>query len=199
MIKYILGVFVVAVVAALALVYLVPETPAPAITESEPSGISCYETDTHIVVVRDKVEAVGQDMLIKKKAAPQDALPCAYTPQAGDIELSGPDAADYFLAAEGEFLLIDSGTAPPPRGLTVLNMNTGDVLYTDQYNRPLDVADGSVTYWQPVDTVPTAQNCPDLAQLQSNGLGAGIERHVSLSLDGMELTDLGEERCSARQ
>lgn len=111
----------------------------------------------------------------------------------------GEDCTTFYLDAVGHYVLLDTGTAPPPRILSVLDLALGTTTYNGQYNRPIQVGDGTFTFWQPIDTKPTAANCPDLAEWQAQGLGAGIERHVRLDLATLAITDLGEQRCSARQ
>lgn len=111
----------------------------------------------------------------------------------------GEDCATFYLGETQQYLLLDTGTAPPPRMLSVLDISLGTTTYTGLYNRPVEIGEGTFTFWQPVDEAPTAQNCPDLAEWESNGLGAGMERRVTLDLETLEIRDLGEERCSARQ
>ena len=107
--------------------------------------------------------------------------------------------AEFFLATTTDYLLIDSGTAPDPRGLTFYDLNKCEKVLTVRYSRPVDVTDVSVTYWEPVEIKPTIANCPDLATWTTEGLGAGIESHVTVSLNDLSKKSLNQFRCSARQ
>jgi putative hemolysin len=160
--------------------------------------VSCTESDAYFVVEKSRAPEVGSDILVKRKASASEDIACAYAPTEGDYVLSGLDAT-YVEVLEGEFLILDSGTAPDPRGLSVYDLSKEREIYTDRYSKPIELKNGTFTYWQPVDTVPTVQNCPELANWQASGLGAGIERHVSLNLATLKVTPLGETRCSARQ
>ncbi len=111
----------------------------------------------------------------------------------------GEDCTTFYIATVQHYVLLDTGTAPPPRMLSVLDLSLGTTTYTDQYNQPTEVGTSTFSYWQPISTKPTAANCAELATWQSQGLGAGLERHVVLDLATFKLTDLGEQRCSARQ
>jgi putative hemolysin len=162
------------------------------------NDVSCTENDAYFVVEKSRAPEVGSDILVKRKASASDDLACVYAPAEGDYVLSGLEAT-YIEALEGDFLILDNGTAPHPRGLSVYDLANKQEVYTDRYNQPTELADGAFTYWQPTDTVPTVQNCPELANWQAGGLGAGIERHVSLDLATLKVTPLGETRCSARQ
>lgn len=161
-------------------------------------GVECYDGNQYFVLTKERDSDVGEDILVKRKDTPTQTLPCAYSVAPGDIELA-EEGPTYYLGLTGVFLMLDHGTAPPPRGLTVYDMKKGKEVYADQYNQPFETSDGTFTYWQPTDTKPTTANCPDLAQLEESGLGAGIERHVRLDLATLKVTDFKEIRCSARQ
>jgi putative hemolysin len=111
----------------------------------------------------------------------------------------GEGCVTFYLGTTGHFILLDTGTAPPPRILSVLDLSLGTTTYTDQYHTPTSIGDGTFTYWRPIAAKPTAANCPDLKTWQAQGLGAGLERHVTLNLATLTLTDLGQQRCTARQ
>lgn len=159
---------------------------------------NCHESDQYFIVTQNRDGEVGQDILIKKKSSPSDTPQCVYQKGAGDIELTD-NGPTYALALIGQYLLLDSGTAPFPRGLAVYDISKQAQVYTDRYSGPTKAGEHSYTYWQPIDTEPTAANCPNLAEWQANGLGAGMERHVTLDLATLQVKDLGETRCSARQ
>lgn len=173
--------------------------PMGTATTSE-SDVSCHDSVKYVVVTRDRAGSgeVGNDILVKHKTGAQDAVACAYVVAPGDIELAAPGPT-YFLGLTGDYLLLDHGTAPPPRGLSVYDLTVGKEIYSDQYNKPVEVGEGTFTYWQPITTAPTTENCPDLSTWRANGLDAGIERHVTLDLATLQFTDLGDMRCAVRQ
>ena len=187
MYKYLVAVPVVAVLAAGAWWYY-SQHQAPAAQLANPASANCVQT-------------LGGTLEIVDTPAGQVGF--CHTPDNHFCDewvlYRGEDCTTFYIATVQHYLLLDSGTAPPPRGLSVYDLSLGTTTYTDRYNRPVEPGDGSFTYWQPIATKPTAQNCPDLSLWQSQGLGAGIERHVTLNLATLALTDLGEQRCSARQ
>jgi len=164
-------------------------------------GESAYETKCHdgaeyFTVTRGRAD-VGEDILVKEKL-PGVTYPCRYTVSEGDIQLTNGNAT-YYFDIEGHFLVLDSGTAPHPRGLAIYDLDKRKEVYTDKYNTPIEVANGTVTYWQPIATKVDAKNCPKLSEYTAQGLGAGIERHVTLTLSTLKIAPTGEERCSVRQ
>jgi len=107
--------------------------------------------------------------------------------------------ATYFIALENNFLILDQGTAPDPRGLIVHDLNLQKKVYSDRYSKPIEVKNNTITYWSPTSQKVTVENCPESTGWYKNGLGAGIESHIIVSLKDFSVKNLGETRCSARQ
>ena len=107
--------------------------------------------------------------------------------------------ATYFVSLENNFLIIDHGTAPDPRGLIVYDLNLQKKVYSDRYSKPIEIKDDTITYWSPISQKVTVENCPESTGWYKNGLGAGIESHITLSLQDFSVKELGESRCSVRQ
>jgi len=106
----------------------------------------------------------------------------------------------FFKDRRGNYLIIDMGTAPYPRGLLIFDLNSKKEVLNDRYSIPLDITDATVKYWMPTKEKVTAQNCPESAGWYENGLGAELETHISFDLKTLEKNDLGEQhRCRATQ
>ena len=103
------------------------------------------------------------------------------------------------LDIEGDFLILDSGSTPPPRGLDVYDLTLKKNVYTDKYNLPIEVGNDIIRYWQPIDSLVNAKNCPKYQEYTAQGLGAGIEREVVLTLSSLKVAPTGEQRCAPRQ
>lgn len=107
--------------------------------------------------------------------------------------------AMFFKALAGNFLIIDQGTAPYPRGLLIYNLNLKRQVFSDRYSTPLDIKSDTINYWASTTQQVTVANCPDSAQWFASGLGAEIETHVSLNLSTLTKTNLEETRCRSMQ
>ncbi len=107
--------------------------------------------------------------------------------------------AMYYKGLEGNYLIIDQGTAPDPRGLIIYDLSSKEEVLNERYSSPLDISANSVAFWSPTSAEPTGENCPDLSFWQGNGLGAEIESHVSFNLTTLTKSDLNETRCHAVQ
>jgi hypothetical protein len=171
--------------------------PKVCILENKVYKENCVGNDKYFVISKDKTDEVWSDILIKYKSSPSQIISCQYSKGSGDFEVAGD--AMYVLALENNFLIIDSGTGPDPRGLTVYDLNTRKKVFEDSYSSPVDIQNNVINYWTDSTKTATEKNCPDLKEWQADGLGAAIDAHVSLNISTLTKTDLGEYRCSARQ
>jgi len=107
--------------------------------------------------------------------------------------------AMFFKGISGNFLIIDQGTAPDPRGLIIYDLNAKKEVLSDKYSSPLDITSTAVSYWNPTSQKVTVQNCPDSVTWEKQGLGAEIEAYVSFDLTTLTKKDLGQTRCKVTQ
>ena len=162
------------------------------------SHVGCIDSPKYFVVTRDLAGSVGSSILVRYKTSDTQQFPCAYAAGKDDLELNLPDAG-YFYGLTHNFLILDFGTAPPPRRLEIYDLNSRKNVFSDQYSPSTTISDYAVTYWSPATTTPTIANCPDLNTWKSEGLGAEIEAHISLDLLTLVKTTLGEYRCQPVQ
>lgn len=163
-----------------------------------PTDVNCNDSPKYFVISRGLNDSVGSDILVKYKTATTQTIPCHYSKSEGDFEIKN-EGAEYFWALADHFLILDSGTGPPPRGLIVYDLINRKKVFADLYSDPTAVNSNTVTYWSPVGTKPDETSCPKLAEYTSQGFGAEIEAHVVFTLSTLNKTELGEHRCSATQ
>lgn len=171
-------------------------TLSPA-TPSAAANIHCLQSPEYLVV-DENPGLPNLDVIAKHKASAGEVLPCTTATSSSDIVIQN-DLPEDVLGLTEHFLIIDSGTGPPPRGLIIYDLNAQTSTYTDTYSTPLTIATGSVTYWESTTQSVTSANCPDLAQYSTDGLGAVIESEVTLDLDTLTKTSLGQFRCEPTQ
>jgi hypothetical protein len=104
-----------------------------------------------------------------------------------------------FLGLEDNYLILDNGTAPYPRGLSIFDLNTEQLVYSDQYSEPLIISNSTVSYWSPVDKKVSESNCPKLIDWEAYGFDVGIESYVTIHLNNLSKNYSGEYRCEPRQ
>ncbi len=158
----------------------------------------CVSNDKYFVVEKRLINSGGSDILVKYKKTKDQKYSCEYLASNSDFQIKN-EWAEYVFALENNFLILDSGTGPPPRGLIVYDLTSRKKVFTDSYSNPIAISSNTVTYWSPINTKPDETNCPKITEYTSDGLGAEIETHVVLTLSTLNRTYLGEYRCSATQ
>jgi hypothetical protein len=158
----------------------------------------CVGNKNYFVAVKAHTGSVGSDFLIKSKSSEDQIIPCEYVVESGDFEIKSENP-DYVLALENNFLILDEGTGPGPRGLIVYDLSIRKKIYEDMYLEPVTFQNNSMNYWTGTTKKVTEENCPEFKELKANGLGAAIEARVSLDLSSLSKKETREFRCSPRQ
>lgn len=173
------------------------------------ASVDCMASGEYFVIINHPDEP-GLDVVAIRKAAADQAFPCTVdefasaplSSKASSVILKN-DAPEFVLGiAGGHFLIVDSGTAPPPRGLVIYNLDKGSQsapVFTDSYDHPLVMATDTVTYWEATKDAVTAGNCASSTQWQAEGLGAVMESQVALGFPSLSVTPLGPRRCEPTQ
>lgn len=159
---------------------------------------NCVSNTKYFVIESNLTDSVGANHLVKFKTSENQNFDCKYVVEKGDFEIKN-EWAEYALALENNFLILDSGTGPDPRGLVVYDLNLRKKIYEDSYSQPINIQNNIVDYWTGTTKPVTEQNCPEFKQWEEGGSGSAIDAHVSLNLSTLVKKELGEYRCSARQ
>lgn len=159
--------------------------------------VICHETDQFLVVEATKEDTAGNDLLIRKKGEGASDE-CRYEPGVGDIVIANNDA-NYFLSFAGEYLVVDSGTAPSPRVLSVYDMNTGVKVFTDSYVAPVSSTGDEITYKTMISMNPSERVCPDTIENEKKGLGTAEIASTTVVLQTLVKTVSPEHECVTTQ
>lgn len=188
---------------------LLPEVPmrlAPLVLATILSSLSvvalaatrpeCHDEGRFRVIAKP-TESVGTDFLVKQLGRGRSIPPCKYLVREGDFEIRNENA-EYFLGMAGSFLVLDSGTAPEPRGLVIWDLQKRQKVFTGSYSKPVSIDESGITFWQPGGEATDA-NCPQAAGWRAQGLGAALETEVRLGFADMKPVAGAATRCAARQ
>lgn len=162
------------------------------------ASLACHDSAKYFAVEKSLADSVGADILIKYKTDVNQDIPCVYTVGSNDFELKNV-MAEYFLTFTDNFIVLDKGTAPEPRGLVVYDLRSREMVFTDSYAKPVIVDGDSLTYFSKTTQKTTLQNCPEMNDYIKNGLGAVIMSKVTLDLNTLVKKDSGEIKCIATQ
>ena len=174
-------------------------SPKVCILNSRVYQNDCFENAKYFIVSKRLTESVGSDILIKYKTSVNQNISCKYDKEDQDFEIKNNDGAQYVFALENNFLIIDEGTGPEPRGLTIFDLTKRQMVYNDSYSKPVTIKNNKISYWSNTSEEATNENCSNLELNNSRGLGSAIDTYVILDLKTMSKTDTGQHRCSERQ
>lgn len=161
-------------------------------------SLECHDSSKYFAIQKSVADTVGSDILIKYKTAVGEKLPCVYKVEKNDFEIKNA-SAEYFLAFTNNFLVLDKGTAPEPRGLVVYDLRSRKIAFQDSYGKPVETKEDVITYWSKTTERPTVINCPDINSYTKNGLGAVIMSKVTVNLFLLDKKDTGTTKCMATQ
>ncbi|TSC70774.1 MAG: hypothetical protein CEO12_150 [Parcubacteria group bacterium Gr01-1014_46] len=166
--------------------------------QSVSASLECHDSPKYFVIEKSLTDSVGSDILIKYKTNLNQIMPCVYKVENEDFELKNV-SAEYFLAFTDNFLLLDSGTAPPPRELIVYDLNSRKKVFTDLYRGPVTQIGDNITYLSVTSEKVTTKNCPSLSEYTADGLGAVIMSKITVNLSTLTKKDLGQKECFSTQ
>ena len=112
----------------------------------------------------------------------------------GDGKCPDVQLSPHFKLSE----LLDSGTAPEPRGLIVWDLRQRRKIFAGTYASPHAIKPGHIEYWLE-SAAATDRNCPARQQWATLGLGAAVETQVRLRLADAQILRSRRTRCSQRQ
>ena len=156
----------------------------------------CHDEGRYRVVARP-TGSVGTDFLVKYTGHGRNDSPCLYAALSGDFEIRNENA-EYLLALQPPLLILDSGTAPEPRGLIVWDLDQRRKVYSGSYSPPYSIDREGMRFW--IQSGPgTDADCPQAAEWRAKGLGTAVETEVRLVFADYRVVQSEAIRCSARQ
>ncbi len=168
------------------------------------NGNTCFDLENYFVVTREEIIDTGENILVKYKTEEKE-FECDYAAQEGDFELLHErtensktiNFAQYYSSIEGSKMIVDRGTGTK-REFQIYDLNTKEIIFTDDYNlglENLDLKDNILTYWRTTNDIPNKENCSKLDEYNKIG-GAKIEAQISLDINDLAKKEFQDFRCS---
>lgn len=159
---------------------------------------NCTSDADYLVVEVPHKDDAGNSYIVRDKAAHPKAA-CSTKAAKGDYVIGGADDAFYLLKLVGSTLLIDSGTGPD-RELRIYDLRARTLVYSGGYDSDTIAIDATgASFWTPSGAQATAANCPDLAQIETNGLTPVIDVKARFDFAANTLEKGAETHCRATQ
>ena len=172
--------------------------PKKCVFENKVYEESCVGNDKYFVISADHTDDVGTDILVKYKSSSSQNISCEYLKKDKDFEIKD-EGAVYIMALENNFLILDEGTGPFPRGLIIYDLSSRKKVLENSYLEPVNIKNNIINYWTETTINANEENCSTYKVNKANFLGSAIETRVSLDLSTLVKKELGEYRCSATQ
>jgi hypothetical protein len=106
----------------------------------------------------------------------------------------------WFDRVIGNYILVVSHTGPGPAPLDIYDLTTGKFSCGAQVGEAGGWDGYLLTYWEPIDSVATPENCPESVKWREYGQwGAAFEEKVTLDIRSCSRKRWGEFRCVPTQ
>ncbi len=157
--------------------------------------VVCHESPDYLIA-EGATGQVGTHFLVKYKTKGDQSPNCDYIARPDDFEIRN-EWAEYFMAIQGNLLILDSGTGPEARNLIFWDLEKKKKIHTTKYS-DADLEPEYVGYWIETGTA-NDENCPEKKEWESSGLGSVIETYVRLNLKNFSVWKSTKTRCRAQQ
>jgi hypothetical protein len=178
---------------------VVGNSEAPKIIKLK-DNIICYSYRKYAVIV-SPTDEVGEDIKIIAKLGASDESFLSDLKKA-PVYFKVPEGDNFFYGIYNDFMFIDSGTGPDPRGLDVFDLSQKKKVFSGSYSQPIALdKDQRLVYYEEVDEkkLKKKPDCPEAEEWKNNNLGIAYEEKVSLDLKTLKIARSGQLRCAARQ
>jgi hypothetical protein len=178
---------------------VVAGSEAPKIIKLKDDSV-CYSYRKWAVIVTP-TEDVGEDIKVIAKLTAGDETFLADLKKA-PVHFKMPAGDNFFFGVYDDFMFVDSGTGPDPRGLDVIDLAQKKNVFSGSYSSPIALDKGErLVYYLEVDEkkLKKKPDCPEAEEWKQGQLGIAYEEKVSLDLKTMKMTHSGQLRCAARQ
>jgi hypothetical protein len=162
--------------------------PAPAVT--------CFENDDFVVISREGVD-VGSDIIAHKKSAPHTKASCVFKVRPSDYKIAKGGEAKYVKALQGDMLVLDQGTSPSPRGLSVVDLSRRKEVWSGEYyDQEEDAKTGpqGVTFWRYLGPGKEPQ-CKDYKKIVAQSFTPLMVIKGTLSFPGLQFKPQSAAKC----
>jgi hypothetical protein len=105
----------------------------------------------------------------------------------------------FFLDFKYPYLLLDAGTGPDPRVLTVIDVSKNRSILDTAYSSPAEFVDSDkIKFWtERKDS--SFLKCKEFEKRQADGLGCAVDDEVMFDLRKHTFNKTGKSRCAPRQ
>jgi hypothetical protein len=163
------------------------------------STVECFVTGGRTVVKKSDMSAMRDYVLVKPSVAGNASSACAFFKESGD-EILSFDYPVFVWGAVGGYIVLDTGTSPAPRGVSLYDIVRKKVVFDDtRCSTDMTASSGSLHYSVCTGEAITGASCPSRAAIESLGLTPAITVSVELNATTLTKRETGPRVCAEMQ
>jgi hypothetical protein len=163
---------------------------------SQLSRQNAIENENFLVITRGG-SGVGDDIVARKKSAPHTGSPYVFNVQPSDYRIAKLGDAKYVLALQGQLLILDEGTGPSLRDLSVVDLSKDKKVWSGQYydeQEKVNVTPQGVTFWKYLHEA-MKEECKDYQNVTAQSFTPLMVVKGTLTFPDFQFKQTGAEKC----
>lgn len=157
----------------------------------------CYDYDKYFVIKKNKLDQVGEDIVVKYKKNKDEKINCEYVVGNSDYEFKGT-SPDHFKGIYKKYLIIDIGTSIE-RSFSVYDLDTKEEVYKNNIHGGVNISENLLTFKVITSDIPDKNNCPNYDEIKSMGGGIVFYKDITFDLDTLKELVSYKKECSYAQ
>lgn len=154
----------------------------------------CYDYDKYFVIKKNKLDQVGEDIIVKYKKNIDEKINCEYIVNVGDFEFKGT-SPDHFKLIYKKYIIIDIGTSIE-RQFSVYDLDTREEVYKNNIQGGVNISDNLLTFKVVTPDIPNKDNCLNYDEIKSMGGGIALYENVTFDLDTLKELVSDKKECT---
>lgn len=117
---------------------------APQSQNSSGEKPACHTNDRFVVITRTADMVAGEEIIVRQQSVAGEKNQCNYPLMPSDFRAAKFGEAKYFVAILQNLLILDQGTGPSLRNISIINMSNGREVWKAPYCDELKFKDKKV-------------------------------------------------------
>jgi len=106
---------------------------APQSQNSSGEKPACHTNDRFVVITRTADMVAGEEIIVRQQSVSEEKNQCNYPLKPSDFRAAKFGEAKYFVAMRQNLLILDQGTGPSLRNISIINMSNGHEIWKALY------------------------------------------------------------------
>lgn len=168
------------------------------ITHQSPfDSATCIENSIYFVISRS-ANTVGDDISVRAKSVPDSKYQCRADKEISHYRVANAGEAKYVLGLIDNFLILDQGTGPSSRRLSIINLSTRHELWSGDYANDPSIVKNSIRFLKYLRN-GDKRICPNYSKIVSENWTPIFVVPSEIKLPDLTVRMIGPPKCIASQ